>query len=81
MTFNKDWRISMRNSVAALLLLLDDGWFMRRIFSFGSNMRSKDPSNLVEPCGTIDKREFPCSDKWWLFPLTRDRVFRSGYGF
>ena len=25
----------------------------------------------------IEKEDFPCYDRWWAIPLTRDRIFRS----
>ena len=72
MTFNKDWRISMRNSVGPIVVFMMVGlWFL---VSGATAERSEQPRSTV---ADIDKREFPCSDKWWVFPLTRDRVFHS----
>ena len=72
MTFNKEWRISMRNSVGPIVVFMMVGlWFL---VSAASGERSEQPRR---PYADIDNREFPCSDKWWVFPLTRDRVFHS----
>jgi|TARA_R110002060_G_scaffold76065_1_gene86161 hypothetical protein len=72
MTFNKDWRISMRNSVGPIVVFMMVGLW--GLVSAATAERSEQPRRTI---ATIDKREFPCSDKWWLFPLTRDRVFHS----
>jgi len=62
----------MRNSVGPIVVFMMVGlWFL---VSAASGERSEQPRR---PYADIDKREFPCSDKWWLFPLTRDRVFRA----
>ena len=72
MAFNKDWRISMRNSVGPIIVFMMVGlWFL---VSAASGERTAEPRRPYEE---MDKRDFPCSEKWWLFPLTRDRVFRS----
>ena len=62
----------MRNSVAPIIVFMVVGlWFL---VSAASGERTKQPRIPYEE---LDKRDFPCSDKWWLYPLTRDRVFRS----
>ena len=62
----------MRNSVGPIVVFMMVGlWFL---VSAASGERSEQPRRTI---ADIDKRDFPCSDKWWLFPLTRDRVFHS----
>ena len=62
----------MRNSVAPIIVFMVVGlWFL---ISAASGERAEQPRRPYEE---LDKRDFPCSDKWWLYPLTRDRVFRS----
>ena len=62
----------MRNSVGPIIVFMMVGlWFL---VSAASGERTAEPRRPYEE---MDKRDFPCSEKWWLFPLTRDRVFRS----
>ena len=72
MIFNKDWRISMRNSVGSIVVFMVVGlWFL---VSAASDARAEQPRRPYEE---IAKRDFPCQNNWWLFPLIRDRVFRA----
>ena len=75
MTFNKDWRISMRNSVGPIVVFMMVGLWV--LVSAVDGERSRQQHRPYKNWADEDKREFPCSDKWWLFPLTRDRVFHS----
>ena len=75
MTFNKDWRISMRNSVGPIVVFMMVGLWV--LASAVDGERSRQQHRPYKNWADEDKREFPCSDKWWLFPLTRDRVFLS----
>ena len=75
MTFNKDWRISMRNSVGPIVVFMMVGLWV--LASAVDGERFRQQHRPYKNWADEDKREFPCSDKWWLFPLTRDRVFLS----
>ena len=62
----------MRNSIGPIIVSVMVGlWFL--VSEVGGE-RTEQPRRPYEE---MDKRDFPCSEKWWLFPLTRDRVFRS----
>ena len=62
----------MRNSVAPIIVFMVVGlWFL---VPAASGVRAEQPRRPYEE---LDKRDFPCSERWWLYPLTRDRVFRS----
>ena len=62
----------MKNSTGTIVVSVMVGlWFL---VSAASGERAEQPYIYYEE---IDKKDFPCYDKWWVFPLTRDRIFRS----
>ena len=62
----------MRNSIGIIVVFAMIGlWFI--VPSIASEIIEPLPRHYEE----IDKRDFPCSEKWWQFSLTRDRIFRS----
>ena len=65
----------MRNSVGPIVVFMMVGlWVLvPAVTAERSHQQHRPYRNWADE----DKREFPCSDKWWLFPLTRDRVFLS----
>ena len=62
----------MRKSIGIIIVALMVGvWFLVPAVSAE---QYETPRRYYE---VIEKENFPCYDKWWVFPLTRDRVFRS----
>ena len=62
----------MKNSTGTIVVSVMVGlWFL---VSAASGERAEQPYIYYEE---IDKKDFPCYDKWRVFPLTRDKVFRS----
>ena len=62
----------MRNSTGTIVVSVMVGlWFL---VSAVSGERAEPPRIYYEE---IDKKDFSCYDKWWVFPLARDRIFRS----
>ena len=62
----------MRNSVGSIVVfMMVSLWFL---VSAASGARSEQPRRPYEE---LAKRDFPCQNNWWLFPLIRDRVFRA----
>ena len=62
----------MRNSTGTIVVSVMVGlWFL---VSAVNGERAEPPRIYYEE---IDKKDFPCYDRLWQFPLTRDKVFRS----
>ena len=62
----------MRNSTGTIVVSVMVGlWFL---VSAASGEIVEPPYIYYEK---IDKKDLPCYDKWWQFPLTRDRIFRN----
>ena len=62
----------MRKSIGIIIVALMVGvWFL---VPAASGDRAEPPRKY---CEEIDKKDFHCYDKCWVFSLTRDRVFRS----
>ena len=62
----------MRNSIGPIIVSVMVGlWFL--VSEVGGE-RTEQPRRPYEE---MDKRDFPCSERWWQFPLTRNRIFRS----
>ena len=62
----------MRNSTGTIVVSVMVGLLF--LVSAVNGERAEPPRIYYEE---IDKRDFPCSEKWWQFSLTRDRIFRS----
>ena len=62
----------MRNSTGTIVVSVMVGlWFL---VSAVNGERAEPPRIYYEE---IDKKDFPCYDRFWQFSLTRDKVFRS----
>ena len=68
----KNWSINMRKNIGVIIVATLVGACL--LIPAAAGEITDTPRRYYE---VIEKKDFPCYDKWWAHPLTRDRIFRS----